>query len=328
MAGASGVDIAGIQKPLPTEGPIPRGTLVWGSDFNAAQALLYRWWTWLDAPRTVDTGPFWDDLFEPGARVTIDELRAEGLPSIRVEVARLRERGERAHHLGYDDFRLSWLDTDLFELVTTFTVQELVPGAGPSSSTCRCKALIRKGPDGRLLFNEIVGDAKLVAGPVEFRSSFLINRARATIVQFQAHMDSLSGSTEGMQELMMPSLELHGLVASRKDASSSDIDLTDVNTLRKSISGTDHVIENTIRDFDGFSAWFATCPALLKFGLHKLERFEGTPLPDGRYEALAQFDWRGETVNGARIETHQPLTWILVETGERYMRIEKLLPFG
>ena len=42
---------------------------------------------------------------------------------------------------------------------------------------------------------------------------------------------------------------------------------------------------------------------------------------------VAQYEWRAETVNGAKIETHHPLTWVLADTDEPYMRIEKLLPF-
>ena len=106
------------------------------------------------------------------------------------------------------------------------------------------------------------------------------------------------------------------------------MNLTDVNTLRKSVAGSDAVDDNAIRTHAAFAEWFATAPLLFRYGLHKLQHFAIKPLESDRYETVAQFEWRAETLNGARIETHQPLTWIMVEGGETYMRIEKLLPFG
>ena len=72
-------------------------------------------------------------------------------------------------------------------------------------------------------------------------------------------MDSLTGDASGMRDLLMPALELHGLVAAKADRSSAGASpVTDVDDLRKSVAGTDSVADNAIRDFDGFATWFAT----------------------------------------------------------------------
>jgi hypothetical protein len=140
-------------------------------------------------------------------------------------------------------------------------------------------------------------------------------------------MDSLTGDASAMRDLMMPSLELHGLVASKADRSSAGSTMTGVDDLRKSVAGSDKVVGDAITDFAAFAEWCATTPALFVYGLHKLEHFTVKPLPDRRYETVAQYEWHAQTVNGAKIETHHPLTWVLVETDEAYMRIEKLLRF-
>lgn len=310
-------------EPLPAVGEVPPGALVWGSDFNAAEALLYRWWGLIDAPLEIDTAPCWDDLFDADPRIVTPDMRADDLAALRRAVASLRGAGRRAHHLGYDACRLLWREHDLFELRASFRSQH------EDLATRRsCVALLWKRADGRLVFRDIKETTEGEDTPAAFEPSYLVNRARATIVQFQAHMDGLSGKTDDMHELMMPQLELHGLVASKKDESSAGEDLTDVNDLRKSIAGTDTVADNIIRDAAGFAAWFATCKALFVYGLHKLEHFSVTSLPDRRFAVVAQFDWQAQTLNGAKIETHHPLTWVLVDADEKYMRIEKLLPFG
>lgn len=317
-----------IMRPLPT-GAIPVGTLVWGSDFNAASALLYRWFGVLEAPAELDLSAFYADLFYDDCSVDLPQIRAVSLAALKARVAEIRGDGVRAHHLGCDDIRLSWSAPDRFRLTAACSMQHRDVAGATATRQVAVVADVARRADGRLLFTRLAGDAGPVRHDVDFVPSYAMNRARSAIIAFQAEMDALSGEASGARELLMPILELHGLVASKKDQTQAGgVDLTDVNTLRKQIAGADHVPENLIRDFDGFAAWVASTTGLFNYGLHRLERVEVTPLPDHRFEVIAQFDWQAETANGARIELHQPLTWIFVDTDERFMRIEKLLPFG
>ena len=316
-------DVTDTMQPLPTDGYIAEGTLVWGADFNAAVTLLYRWWGLLDAPAGLPIQRLADDMFDDDILTATPEITTADRASLWRAIDDLRTVGESAHHLGYNDYRLRWIDGECFQLDAQVTVQR----AGRTERR-RIAAILRKRADSSFALRSIREESEAVLADAEFTPSNIVNRARATSTQFQAHMDSLSGDTSGMQNLLMPVLELHGLVASKTDKSSVAADaLTNVDDLRQSISGTDHVADNVIRDFQGFSEWFATAPALFAYGLHKLERFAVTPKPDRRYEIVAQYDWRAETLNGAKIETHHPLTWVLVDTDEAFMRIEKLLPF-
>ena len=314
-------------RPLPAAGHIAPGTLVWGSLFNAASALLYRWWGILDAPCGTNTVLFWGHLFEEKVRVKTPEFAVDSLAALRDAVGALDCQTERSHHLGYDDIRVLWLGPGIYEVRATYATQRRTK-AFVSSDRRSSVMVVTMHTGGRLLIKRAEEKIEQEEPDRTFEPSFILNRARATSTRFQAHMDSLTGKTDDMGDLMMPVLELHGLVAAKKDESAADADYSDVNELRKSIAGSDTVADNAIRDFDAFTAWFATAPALFTYGLHKLERLEVTALPERRYETIAQYEWRAETVNGAQIETHHPLTWVLVDTDGPYMRIEKLLPFG
>ena len=307
-------------KPLSTDRPIAEGTPAWGADFNAAVSLLYRWWSLLDAPKGTDTSRLADDLVNATYSIKTPEFIAVDHDDLRAASA---AAARSAHHLGHDDYRLYWIDGERFRLTADYTVQ--------IDDRCERRSLVailRKTTAGLFVFDRLDETSGAALPDAPFRSSYLDNRARATSTRFQAHMDSLSGDASRMRDLLMPVLELHGLVASKDDRSSAGGEaLTDVDDLRKSVAGTDNVADNAIRDFAGFAAWFATAPQLFAYGLHKLEHLAVTPRPDRRFETVAQYEWVAETLNGARIETHHPLTWVFVDTDEPHMRIEKLLPF-
>ena len=316
-------DVTEAMRPLPTDRPIPEGTPVWGSDFNAAVSQLYRWWSLLDVPEGTETRRLADGVLDRAFAVRTPELSASSPHELERALLEVRAVPNRSHHLGYDDYRLHWIDGTDFRLDARFDMQ-----AGETNERRSITAILRRQQSGLLAILALDEAAEGSLPRRDFASSYVENRARATSTRFQAHMDSLTGDASGMRDLMMPVLELHGLVASKADRSSAgDEPLTDVDDLRKTVAGSDSVADNAIRDFDGFAAWFATAPALFAYGLHKLERFAVTPLANRRYETVAQYDWRAETVNGAEIETHHPLTWVLADTDEAYMRIEKLKPF-
>lgn len=313
--------------PMPAGGYTEPGALVWGSQYNMASAQLYRWWSLVGAPAGTNTARFWSNLFEEDVQLITPELRAGSLGSVQAALAAADRAILHAHHVSHEDVYLAWLEPGLLELRASLVVQREAEGATVSQRR-RCVAVLCETAEGELLFRKIEETVDAEERNSAFAPSYLDNRARATSTRFQAHMDTLTGRTDGMRDLMMPVLELHGLVAAKRDESAADADYSDVNDLRKSIAGANELPANVIRDFAGFSEWFATAPALFNYGLHRLERLEVKRLPERRYEVLAQYEWVAETVNGARIETHHPLTWVMVETDEAYLRIEKLLPFG
>jgi hypothetical protein len=161
----------------------------------------------------------------------------------------------------------------------------------------------------------------------DFDSSYRLHRIKAVLLQWQSNMDTLNGDSSGLEELVMPEMEFHGLISATQDHSERRNGVVkDFTEMKGMLAGTDGKEETVIRGFDGVTKWFATGPSLLKRNIHRAERFEITPLSDDRYRVIAQFGWYAETLNGAEIELHQPLEWVIVERGEKYMRLEKLRP--
>ncbi len=303
------------------------GALVEGSDFNAASSLLYRWWGVFEAPASVDVTPFLEDMFDPDVEAKLLDPLVKGAAAVIEKIKPGPLRTLCSHHIKDEDIRLTYLGEDLYQLEAAFVFQTETPIEGLKSGRACYVHTLKKRPDGKMVFAVLDAKAPEVTEMDEFVPSYIRNRAKAIIIQFQTHMDSLSGDASGLRELMMPDLELHGLVASAADDSKDREDtVTDLKDLKESIAGGGPVKENIIRNFDQLAAWFATGPSLFKYGLHKLEEFTVEPLPDHRYAVMAQFEWKAETLNGAKIVLHQPLNWIVVDQGEKYMRIEKLLP--
>ena len=320
---------AAIMGAIPKGASFPAGTPVFGTDYNAAYALLLRWWSVLDAPVDVDISKFWQDLADDDLEVILPELNANGIAPAKAAIADLRSNGSRGHHLGFDDLAVSWIGDGRYRLSAKAVEHTRGVDGKDASRQCAYQVETRKRSDGIMVFSRIACTT-LEERQTAFADSYAINRAKATMVQFQTHTDLLTGDAGPLRELLMPELELNGLVNSKADKTSADdAAFTDVRNLRGTISTSERAQDNVIRNFDEFSTWFRSCTALFrKNGFHKLERFEVTPMPDRRYQVIAQFHWRAETLNGAQIDLHTPLTWILVETGEKYMRIERLLPFG
>lgn len=321
-----------IRGAMPDDADHPVGTLVEGTDHNAAASLLFRWLAIWDAPDAFEVGPLWRDLLEIAACCDTLDASGEGSDAIAAAVVAARAWARYAHEVGHDSPRLLWQGGNVFGL--TAEVDQRRAGKGKDSggeveSRFRLDATLRRRSDGRMVFRSIGMEAVGPAVDSPPIDSFDVNRAKATMIQFQTNADLLSGNAVPMAELLMPRLELNGLVNSKADESDAATAFTDVRDLRESISSEQRKHDNVIRTFDEFSDWFANCAGLFRpGGFHKLERFEVTPLGGERFQVTAQFHWTAETINGAPISLHVPLTWILAETGDTFMRIEKLLPFG
>lgn len=313
-----------IHHPVTTDYKI--GDLVQGSDFNGASAALYRWWGVFEAPDDVDTTPFLADLFDDDVHIRLLDLDFTGADKAQAVIAGLPKGMRRSHHLDDDNIAVTYLGNNLFRIEAHFIYQIVEPDGELKSGTSSYAHILKKRDDGKFVITEINGKIGPSLPMTEFYPSYQRNRAKASIIQFQTIMDSLSGDAEPLRELMASELELHGLVAAKAD-NSDDVggEITDYKELKKKLDDTG-ADESVIRNFDQLDQWFATGPDLFTYGIHRLEAFDGEPEGENSYVAVAQFDWKAETVNGVKIELHQPLKWTLVDTGDKYMRIAKMQP--
>jgi hypothetical protein len=298
-------------------------------DFNAACSLLYRWWGLLEAPEGTDTSAFFDGLLDERVTVQLPDFGVDltGREAVKQLTAAFPPGSKRSHAVRDDAIQVSYLGDGLYRLQAQYTYQLQSPDGRVISGHSECDAVLRKDARARMVFTKIGGKRGAPIEPGGFESSYRLHRIKAVLLQWQAHMDTLSGDSSGLKELVMPELEFHGLIAAKADHSkASNTVVKDFTEMKGMLAGTDGTEDTVIRGFEGVTRWFATGPSLLKRNIHRGEEFRISELPDNRYDVVAQFGWFAETLNGVEIELHQPLEWVIVERGEKYMRLEKLRP--
>lgn len=298
-------------------------------DFNAACSLLYRWWGLFEAPQGTDTSTFFDGLLDERVNVNLPDLGVDltGIDAVERMASALPPGTRRSHTVRDDDIEVTYLGDRMYRLQARYMYQLQSPDGRVASGHANCDAVLRKSGRARMAFTKIGGKRGAAVAPTGFESSYRLHRIKAVLLQWQAHMDTLSGDSCGLRELVMPEMEFHGLIAAKQDHSKArNTVVTDFTEMKGILAGTDGTEDTVIRGFDGVTRWFATGPSLLKRNIHRAEEFRIATLPDNRYHVVAQFGWFAETLNGVEIELHQPLEWVIVERGEKYMRLERLQP--
>lgn len=298
-------------------------------DFNAACSMLYRWWSLLEAPAGTDTSSFCDGLLDEQVHVQMPDwgIDISGAASVRKMVAALPADTRRAHSVRDDAIQVSYLGDGQYRLQVHYQYQLQSPDGRVVGGDAYGDHVLKKHARANMTFTKIGGKRGDTVERAAFESSYRLQRIKAVLLQWQAHMDTLSGDASGLRELVMPEMEFHGLIAAKVDHSKPrDGVVTDFKEMKGMLAGTDGSEDSVIRGFDGVTKWFATGPALLRRNIHRAEEFRITPLADDRYRVVAQFGWFAETLNGVPIELHQPLEWVIVDRGEKYMRLERLQP--
>jgi hypothetical protein len=298
-------------------------------DFNAACSMLYRWWSLLEAPADTDISKYQDQLADGNVSVRVPGLGID--LSGAASLALIAPTGPGKERLSYtvrdEDIQVSYLGGGVYRLQAPFTWQSQGSDGRGGGGHGTCDHLFKKIGPARMRFTRILEQRGAALEPTAFYSSYRLHRIKAVLLQWQAIMDTLNGDASGLEELVMPEMEFHGLIAAKQDHSQQRSGVVkDFTEMKGMLAGTDGKEETIIRGFDGVTQWFATGPSLLKRNIHRAERCEITPLPDDRFQVIAQFGWYAETLNGVEIELHQPLQWTIVERGEKYMRLEKLHP--
>ncbi|MBL9071399.1 MAG: hypothetical protein JNM03_15560 [Sphingopyxis sp.] len=297
-------------------------------DYNTAVSMLFRWWGLFEAPAGVDISPFYADLFADDVHIDLPDggVDITGVDAIQATMAALPAGIRRSHAINHDDIQVTALGDGLYRLQANYTYQLETDGKLVSGHS-HCDNILRKVAPARMVYTRVSGGLGDTFGRPEFVDSYVENRIKAVLIQWQAVMDTLNGDAAPLEELVMPRLEFHGLISSKQDQSDGRAEtVTDFKEMKGILAGTDGSEDTIIRGFEGVQEWFATGPALLKSNIHRFETIAITPLPDNRFETTACFGWYAETLSGVPIELHQPLTWIIVERGEKYMRLEALRP--
>ena len=273
------------------------------SDKNRAISQLYRWWGLFEAPSDVDLSPQLEDLFADDVQVFMSGIELTGADAVKAAIIARPVQGKIAHHV--TDIQLTTTDEQNFQLDVQFIAQVEEDGVLRSTPGYYSHTMLKR-PDGVLVFSHVTAGLKSPISLPKFQPTYLENRAKVVIYKYQSIMDSLADPSQ-LRDIIKTDATFAGLIAA------------DAGSARDARAPV-------ITGYDGLAAWFAQGPEIYADVSHQdLEYFHVTPLGDDRYQVIAQFEWVGQKHDGETSVRHTPRTWILHDTGGRYMKIEALL---
>lgn len=269
------------------------------ADRNAVISLLYRWWGLFELPDRAAAAQHIDDVL--GGDVVL-AMQAPGP----IELRGLEAARASLAHLPADDRRAHWasaivvhdLGSGRLGLDVEFEYQTFPADATLRAGLGSYRHEVVRRSDGSLVFDRIGAQLGAMLERTEFRATSMENRARATVIQFQAVVDRLDGSGAGFEELVTADATFEGLAA----------------------KGIDGGI--AVRGPHGLAAWIAEGPVVFRSTVHDLDSFVCTQTAQDRCSAVVTFHWTAVTQSGRVLEERAPRVWHLIDTGERYMRIE------
>ncbi|MEM9621735.1 MAG: nuclear transport factor 2 family protein [Pseudomonadota bacterium] len=264
-----------------------------GTDLNAATALLHLWWGLFEAPAGVDLTPRLDNVFSPAVVVEWRGERYAGRDTVIDLITGMPRELTIAHHLV--DLEVKPAGQDTLSMRAALIYQQQDTQGEVVSTRVEHEFVLQPARSGLVFTHISIPEGEPVSRA--FVPSAQVNRAKVTVIEFQTHVDRLDGAATGLEALITKDATFHGLMA-------TDQPLSGIN---------------------GLSSWLAAGPSVFKWVHHnQLLVFDLKPLSENRFEATATFEWLAETVNGERIERRNPVRWTLIETHDKYMRIERI----
>ncbi len=232
-------------------------------DYNTACVMLYRWWGLFEAPPGTDTSKFPTGLFDDRVHVQMPDFGIDitGADALRKLIAALPAGSTRSHSVRDDAIEVSYLGNGLYRLQAPYTYQVESPDGRFVSGNAHCDCVLKKHGPTRMTFTKIGGKRGAPLERAQFDSSYRLHRVKAVLLQWQANMDTLSGNSSGLKELVMEDLQFHGLISAKQDHSKAQQTVVkDFTEMKGMLAGTDGTEDTVIRGFDGVTAWFATGP--------------------------------------------------------------------
>ncbi len=136
--------------------------------------------------------------------------------------------------------QVTYLGDRQYRLQAHYEYQLQSPDGRVVGGHAYCDHVLKKHARAHMTFTKISGKRGDTVERAVFESSYRLHRIKAVLLQWQAHMDTLSGDSSGLQELVMPEMEFHGLIAAKVDHSKPrDGVVTDFKEMKGMLAGTD-----------------------------------------------------------------------------------------
>lgn len=273
------------------------------SDRNLAESMLYQWWGPFEAPDGKAFLPYIDYIFAPDAALKMGAVELEDRKAIRASLQARPLKGGTSHQMR--NVEVTALGNGLFQIDADFVYQVRTPDGSVASGNSSYRHTVEKQPDGTFRFNTLTAQLGEPISGAEFQDSFALHRAQGAIVQYLGVTDLLESDYIRLQQVLSDDAVITGMFDPAKQTFNTRGD--------GSLIGNDEITYWLSSRKDNF-AWVA----------HQLKSINIVSRGDKLFQAEAQVDVQAQPHVGDVISISLPISFMLEETGDRFMKITRI----
>jgi len=286
-----------------TENTVDAGSSVNSSDYNLAVSMLFQWWGLFETPHRSQLAPYIPDMFSEKVEMQLGETVIRGLKEFETTFAAISADTRLAHHI--HSVRVSPLPDGNYGLEADFVYQAATNEREAAAYSMRYQHRLAKSAEGQFVFTRISAKVIGKSDDLVFQSSFIENRARATVSQYLGVTDILESDYTGLKDILSPDARITGMIP--------------VGDTRFNDRG-----DGSLTGLREIPAWLASRKASFSQVSHRIASLSAEPLANDRIRASLVISTQAWPLNGEKIEVQVPVTITLVDNGERYARIESI----
>lgn len=285
------------------ESQVLKNNQVTSADRNHATALLMQWWDLFEAPAETDRDFLVDHIFAEDVILRMSGGDLEGRDAVRAALGAIPATDGRSHHLHTVD--VSHLNGNVYSLEATFQyhIDHLDGKIEAGESAYNHK--VRKAADGSFTLAEIKAEVLAPLEDVAFLPSYDINRARGALAYYLGTTDTLMDDYPALEVVLTSDAEIHGMFDPTKQTFNTRGD-------------------GVLRGIGEISPWLASRQTAFKQVAHTIGDIEVQSQTGEHLIILAQIETKAWPKTGDKIEISLPIEIEMVETGEQFMRINRI----
>lgn len=273
------------------------------SDRNLAESMLYQWWGPFESPDGKAFLPYIDYIFAPDAALKMGAVELEDRKAIRASLRARPLKGGTSHQMR--NVEVTALGNGLFQIDADFVYQVHTPDGSVAAGNSSYRHTVEKQPDGTFRFKTLTAQLGEPISGAEFQDSFALHRARGAIVQYLGITDLLESDYIRLQQVLSDDAVINGMFDPAKQTFNARGD--------GALIGNDEITNWLSSRKDNF-AWVA----------HQLKSINILSRGDNLFQAEAQVDVQAQPHVGDVISVSLPISFMLEETGDRFMKITRV----
>ncbi len=272
------------------------------SDFNAAATMLYEWWGLFEAPDSSAVLPRFNEIFREDVHLKIGDQEINGRDQLKTIFAALPPR-QLSHHDVEITVNAPNENTLLIE--ADFLYQAKPEGEKTTTGVTHYAHTLERQSDGSLLFAKLTGHVVEPKEDREFTSSYVENRARASLSKYLAVTDVLNSDYADLNAIMSGNTEITGMFDPNK------ITFNERN-------------DGVLKGRAEIANWLSNRQVTFEKVAHRIGSITVESSGDNTYKAAAEIITNAWPKEGEQISVVVPVTIDFIDDGSRYMQIAKI----